>query len=298
MAPILFEFSRVTVFSLWFFIALGFAIGAASFTHLAKRHRVKLDLVFEHSVLLFVLTLTVSRLTYIAGHIESYRFATVFNLWDKGFSFWGAIIAWSLTLYYLAWKNGESAEKIFDVMVPGLALGMLLGHIGAFLDGINYGLPTDMPWGVSFRSPNVKYITAIHPTQLYATLYTLLTFLLSYKLYISRAKNSPGTTTLASIALYSAGKFAEEFFRGDETLQIFGIRGGQIVAFVALGISLYLLNKRLRPNTDFSFPTTISYIKRIFPRVRTPHQSRQDAQVPQKNFRYPQTRVPADAHAN
>jgi phosphatidylglycerol:prolipoprotein diacylglycerol transferase len=43
----------------------------------------------------------------------------------------------------------------------------LIGRIGCFLVGDDYGRPTDLPWGVAFPEGLPPTTTSVHPTQLY-----------------------------------------------------------------------------------------------------------------------------------
>jgi phosphatidylglycerol:prolipoprotein diacylglycerol transferase len=50
---------------------------------------------------------------------------------------------------------------------PALAVGHLLGRIGCFLVGDDYGRPTSLPWGVAFPEGLPPTTVRVHPTQLY-----------------------------------------------------------------------------------------------------------------------------------
>ena len=78
MYPILFEFEGMTVYALWFFIAMGFVVGSLTFVHLAKRSRLKLDLVADHSFFLFICTLVFARLFFIAFHFDLYFYQFIY----------------------------------------------------------------------------------------------------------------------------------------------------------------------------------------------------------------------------
>lgn len=248
MFPILFELGPVTVFSKWLFVALGFVAGSYLFVRLSKRNRIKLDVLTEHSFALFFWTLAVSRILFVLlnWNLFFYQFhfrsiIKLFEIWDKGFSFWGAVFAWFIGIWYFSKREGEPFSRLFDVITPSLLLGMAIGNIGAFLDGINYGLPTNLPWGISFHSANVKYITPIHPTQLYAALYTLiLAWGLNQLLQKLRGKLDGFIFESGALA-FCVLKFIEEFFRGDETFKIFGIRLLQILALTFAILALYAI---------------------------------------------------------
>ena len=68
------------------------------------------------------------------------------------------------------------------MLAPTVGLGIGLGRIGCFLNGCCFGTPTDLPWGVTFPEGSIPdYIfhnQAIHPAQLYSSLYGFALFFL------------------------------------------------------------------------------------------------------------------------
>ncbi|MCL4813913.1 MAG: prolipoprotein diacylglyceryl transferase [Vicinamibacteraceae bacterium] len=57
--------------------------------------------------------------------------------------------------------------RVLAAATPALAFGHLLGRIGCFLVGDDYGRPTDLPWGVAFPEGLPPTTVPVHPTQLY-----------------------------------------------------------------------------------------------------------------------------------
>lgn len=248
MYPILFEFGFVTVFSLWFFIVLGFAAAAVTFVRLAKHYRIRLNVITANSFLLILSTILAARIIFIILHPDLYfyrfEFTNLFAIWDKGLSFWGALAAWTYGVWHFSKKNRQSPAKLLDIMAPALVFGIALGSIGAFLDGINYGTTTDLPWGVTFRSAHVKYISAIHPTQIYLTVYSACIGVCLIILLKKIRGRLDGFVAEAGVFLFGFFKFIEEFFRGDETIEIFSLRVPQILAFAAMILAGWLICRR------------------------------------------------------
>lgn len=251
MYPIIIEAGFVTVFSLWFFVAAGFTAGSLVFVHLAKRARVRFNLLTDNSFGLFLWTLLISRAFFVLTHPDLYFYNmnlgtmwSVVSVWDKGLSFWGAVLGWVSGISYLGRKRNESVLKLFDILTPSLMIGVFFGCIGAFLDGINYGTPTELPWGMTFRSANVKYISSIHPTQLYGAIYSLLLGAGLFVLFKKLRGALPGF--VAELGVFSFGllKFLEEFLRGDETIKIFSVRTPQIAAALAVAAASYAIYLR------------------------------------------------------
>lgn len=251
MYPILFELGPVTIFSKWLFIAFGFVAASLLFVHLSKRNRIQLNVLTDHSFAIFFWTLAVSRIAFVIMNwnlfFYQFQFRNIFKLleiWDKGFSFWGAIAAWFISIWYFSRKADESPLRLLDVMTPSILLGMVLGNLGAFLDGINYGSTTNLPWGMVFHSANVKYIAPIHPTQLYAALYTLVLTWITVQILKRNRGRLQGFIFEIGIFGFSTLKFFEEFFRGDETFEILSVRAPQILALTAAIASAYAIYVR------------------------------------------------------
>jgi phosphatidylglycerol:prolipoprotein diacylglycerol transferase len=58
--------------------------------------------------------------------------------------------------------------EMFDAGSPAAALGYGIGRIGCFLSGDgDYGIPTSLPWGMSFPNGLVPTTERVHPTPLY-----------------------------------------------------------------------------------------------------------------------------------
>lgn len=169
--------------------------------------------------------------------LSSEALLRLFYIWDKGFELWGAIIGATIYFYILCKKSDQSFWKWLDVLVPAMILGLAIGNLGAFFDGTNYGTPSSLPWAVNFENPAIKYSVPIHPTQIYAFLYSLLIFiglrLLSHHKKIKEIE-LPGLLGLIGIGTFSFLHFMEEFVRGDDTFTIIGIRLGQIASIITV----------------------------------------------------------------
>lgn len=251
MYPILFEIGPFVIHSLWLFVAFGIMAGSFLFMRLAKRYRLKLNFLTHHGGLVILSTLISARLFFILFHLQEFNeFFSIFKLWDKGLSFWGALLGFSLSIVYVAKKYGESWLRIFDAISLPLLLGLLFGHAGAFLDGIAHGKATNLPWGITFQSAVVKYAVPIHPTQLYAFLYTFVLFFMLRKVSKEWFFKAEGFTASVTIWAYSLFRFLEEFFRGDDTIMLFEvIRISQLLAFAVFAFMTWYLIQVFRSHS-------------------------------------------------
>jgi phosphatidylglycerol---prolipoprotein diacylglyceryl transferase len=94
-----------------------------------------------------------------------------------GFAWFGGLLAGFATFAFVAWRitrhNGAigrpvSLLAIFDAGSPAAALGYGIGRIGCLLSGDgDYGIPTSLPWGMSFPNGLVPTVERVHPTPIY-----------------------------------------------------------------------------------------------------------------------------------
>jgi len=258
MHPIIFETKFFILHTLWIFLALAIMVGTLTTIKLSIKNGLKLQFLSNNSFKLILLSIAGARLVAILANYSTYfyEFSTntllnLFTIWDKGLSLWGGIIAFFLSLYFICKKSEQNFWKWLDVLVPSLILAIAIAHIGAFFDGINYGNPSQLPWAVNFESPSIKYAVPIHPSQIYAFLYSsIITTSLIFLSQAEKVKNlkKEGFIGLTGVSLYAFFRFIEGFTRGDDTWLIFGARMPQIIAliiFISSGIFLYLrYNKR------------------------------------------------------
>ena len=53
------------------------------------------------------------------------------------------------------------------------AVGQSIGRLGCFLVGDDYGMPTDVAWGIAFPEGAPPTLDAVHPTQLYEIMWLM-----------------------------------------------------------------------------------------------------------------------------
>jgi phosphatidylglycerol---prolipoprotein diacylglyceryl transferase len=79
-----------------------------------------------------------------------------------------AFVAWHITRHNAAAGHPVSLLTIFDAGSPAAALGYGIGRIGCLLSGDgDYGIPTSLPWGMSFPNGLVPTVERVHPTPIY-----------------------------------------------------------------------------------------------------------------------------------
>src|SRR4029079_19664487 len=87
-----------------------------------------------------------AKLLYVFEHLDDGSFLSLFldrggMSWFGGFA--GGLLAGYLTIRAKRWPT----LAVLAAATPALAVGQMLGRVGGFLVGADYGSPTTPPWG-------------------------------------------------------------------------------------------------------------------------------------------------------
>jgi len=246
MAPEIFQIKGFTLYTYWLFFALGIIATTYAIILLSKKNNLKIQFLSEHAFYLTGITILGARIGSILVNFNTYFYElntktllSTLYIWDKGLNGWSGLLAFIIAFYFLTKKYEQNFKSWMDILIPSLLYGIALISIGAFFEGSSYGNVTTLKWGVNFESPSIKYIKPIHPTQIYAFIYSLtIAISLSVINIIEENKEKlAGLIATIGILSFSTFKFLEEFVRGDDVMMIYGIRLPQIIAFLAIIVS-------------------------------------------------------------
>ena len=100
-----------------------------------------------------------------------------------GLAWFGALLAGFVTLLALARYFKMADLEMLDLASPAAALGYGVGRIGCLTSGDgDYGIPTSLPWGMSFPNGLVPTTDRVHPTPIYEFLVAILIFWILWRL--------------------------------------------------------------------------------------------------------------------
>ena len=195
------------------------------------------------------------RLGYIIFYNFNYyinNFFDIFKVWEGGMSFHGGLIGIIVASILFSKKNNQDSFLYMDLVSLVAPIGIFFGRLANFINSELYGIPTDIPWAVTFiQVDNLSR----HPSQLYeAILEGVILFIILMYFKKKDYLKKPGLISGLFLIFYSIFRFFIEFVRvPDEQLGylIFELSMGQIISliFFVIGIILfYLKNENKQTN--------------------------------------------------
>ena len=160
-------------------------------------------------------------------------------LWDSaGFAWFGGLTFGLAALVVQGWRAGIGGLRILDLASPAAAIGYGIGRIGCFLSGDGcYGIPTNLPWGMSFPNGLDPTLERVHPTPLYEFTAGLL---IGWWLWVRGGKARPTGWILGEyLVLSGITRFLVEFIRRNPKI-LWGLSNAQLASAgsVLAGIAL------------------------------------------------------------
>jgi phosphatidylglycerol:prolipoprotein diacylglycerol transferase len=202
---------------------------------------------------------------------HQFRGASLIDLiavWRGGIAIHGALIGGTLvTILFCRWR-GQRFWPLLDVLVPAVALGQAIGRWGNFFNSEAFGLPTDLPWGLTIPPASRPLLflqnSTFHPTFLYESIWNLgvcaLLLLLIRQASRGRIALPDGALSCVYLMAYSSGRVWIEALRLDPLCLVGvppfcsgGLRMAQLMSLLLIalgGLGLWWLLGRRRSLPD------------------------------------------------
>ncbi len=236
----------------WYGIMLTIAVFAGYFLarHYfgkAGHNKAKFDNLFLPLVLIGLLGARLTNVFLFEWWYFKNHLSEIFNIWQGGLAFHGAIIFGGVYLWQWCKKQSINFLSLLDILAPALTVGQAIGRFGNYFNQELFGLPTNLPWGIpiaeDLRPSQFSIQEYFHPTFLYESIgLIILTIIL---LLLGRRTKPAGS--IFAYYLIGSGllRFALEFIRVDEQLIVWGIRIGLLIGFITILVGLFLLLYRI-----------------------------------------------------
>lgn len=251
MLPRLFHVGYFSIYSYGMLTALGFLFAILWPTSLAKKEGIS-ETKMEGLGLLIVLSAGVGSKLLTAWDYPGFyssdwtHFLSDQILGRGGVFYGGFLLAVACSAAYCRLVD-LPGWQVADSVAPGLALAQGLGRVGCFLAGCCWGTPTELPFGVTFRSELAHNLTGVplqvrlHPTQLYEA--TLVLSAIPFLMWLRKKRSFFGQVILVYVLFYAVARFFLEFLRGDPRGYHFShlLSTSQLIGLFIIPLAIFLL---------------------------------------------------------
>lgn len=165
MFPVLFSFGPVNIFSFSVFLILAWLTYSFVFWRMLRSQGVDEEKIFDLTFYSTIFGLLFSRLGFVVQNLPLFdHFLQVAAIWIvPGLSLYGGFLGAVAALVLFCRRHKVRLAYILDALAFALPYALILGEIGSLLDGTEVGLPTSLPWGISY----IGFLEKRHPVQLY-----------------------------------------------------------------------------------------------------------------------------------
>jgi phosphatidylglycerol---prolipoprotein diacylglyceryl transferase len=177
-------------------------------------------------------------------------------LFDRaGFAWYGGLIVGILTLLWQARVYKLKPLQMLDLASPAAAIGYGVGRLGCLVSGDgDYGIPTKLPWGMSFPHGLVPTYQRVHPTPIYELLGALVITWILWRRGGPERPKPIGQITGEYLILTGIARFLVEFIRINPRI-LWGMTNAQLASLGAIGFGVVLvIAARVRATTDATKP--------------------------------------------
>lgn len=240
--PIIVQFGHFQIGWYGVFIALGIAVAVWLTAREAKRRGISPDAIYDGALWVIIAGIIGARLFHVIDNWTFYAANPAAIFGTAGLAIYGALIGGFVAVVIYTMLHKLPFWRVLDAAAPAIPLAQAIARIGCFINGDNYGVPTNppLPWNVTWTNPNAMVpdrTVAYQPAQLYEGVWDLVVFAIVWRLR-TRVKTD-GVLFLIYAVLYSFGRFFISFVREDN-IYFWNLRQAQIIALAVMLLAIPL----------------------------------------------------------
>jgi phosphatidylglycerol:prolipoprotein diacylglycerol transferase len=210
-----------------------------------RRHAVSADAV---AIVAYVTVLGVAgaKLWHVLEEPANLLHNPAAQLFDRaGFAWFGGLVAGILVLLWQGRQAKTGGLGMLDLAAPAASVGYGVGRLGCLISGDgDYGIPTSLPWGMSFPHGLVPTTQRVHPTPIYELLVSLAIAVYLWWRGKPRPEQRPmlgvGQITGEYLILSGIARFLVEFIRINPRIY-WGMSNAQVASLGSIVAGLLLL---------------------------------------------------------
>jgi phosphatidylglycerol---prolipoprotein diacylglyceryl transferase len=219
MHPIAFQLGTWPVHWYGVLVAIGFLAGLWTASRRAPLYGLRPEQAADTGPWMIVGTIIGARTLYVATYWnESFAgrpLKEIFMVQHGGLVFYGGFIGAALAMLLYCRIRKVPVWKLSDALAPSIALGYVFGRLGCLMNGCCYGRACSLPWAITYPASSESPHTPVHPTQIYDSLLSLVTY--AFLAWLYRRKKFDGQVFAAYLICYAFARSFVEYFRGDYT---------------------------------------------------------------------------------
>lgn len=208
--------------------------------------------------------------------------------WDAllrrgGFVWYGGFLGATAAILLNGWRRRVPWRFTVDICAAPLALGYALGRVGCFLVNDDYGIPSSLPWAMTFpqglppttvanlTAMGVTFppgtdplqVVAVHPTQIYETVLMFLAFWWMWR----RRDHGHATGWMLGCYLVLGGleRFLIEFLRAKDDRLLGAFTVAQATSVALVGVGAVLLKLWWKPDAVSAQPAVLAALPKRAP---------------------------------
>lgn len=262
---IAFRIGPLTVAWYGILITFGMILAVLCAVRLSRREGISTDDITDFALYVILAGVIGARAYYVIFTWNRYHYLvtdgsflhnlgqTLYNcvaVWEGGLAIYGGVLAGLLCGYLFSKKRKIPFLKIFDILVPCVLIGQVIGRWGNFINIEAYGTETTLPWRMgilrysSLLSDSGQatpvFEQYVHPTFLYESLWNLVGLILVLAL-LYRRKKFDGQIFCFYLVWYGFGRMLIEGLRTD-SLMLGNLRVSQGVGFLSLVLGILIFS--------------------------------------------------------
>jgi prolipoprotein diacylglyceryltransferase len=222
-------------------LLIGLWVGLLRTERYARRLGLDANQIYNLTMITLLAGLVGARLVYAGQHPGAFtgNLLGLLALTPEMLDPLGGIVVGLLAAFIYGQRKNIPLWNTLDAFTPAFAILMIVIGLSHLASGRAYGAPSDLPWSISLWGAER------HPTQIYETLIAIAITVLIWPREKQRWAETPGVRFLIFLAANSAARLFLEAFRGDSHILFASLRTAQIVSWVLLALSIYLIRRRL-----------------------------------------------------
>jgi phosphatidylglycerol:prolipoprotein diacylglycerol transferase len=251
MYPVLFRIGDFEITSFGVLVAIGALVGLWIMRRELRRANLAAA-ALDAAIAGVIGGLAGAKLLWVAEHLGEEPVIDLF-LSRGGMSWFGGFAGGVLTGLVVIRRKQLPIVPVLAAATPALAFGHLIGRIGCFFVGDDYGRPSNLPWAVAFPQGLPPTTVPVHPTQLYEAIGLGI---LGWLLLRWRRQDVEDAVVLGRyLVIAGALRFVIEFIRVN-TRVLWGLSVAHLISFAVIVVGIVVLSvARPEPRAAYSSRT-------------------------------------------